>query len=161
MRISSRKSQTNCGILLIGDHMFKEILDSGLEPGISQIKARDIFPEIVRSSHLKLISPGDVLPNGRSIILGIAIYYPESLKLLDEIEENYLSWQDNIKVFVFDISSIKNLEDFRKCIPMLEISDVVPTLYGQEEYGINSNSDHFNCNGVEDVRTTLIGIGLI
>jgi hypothetical protein len=102
--------------------MFHELLNNSKtnprEPGPLQSDARRQFPLIVKSSHLEQRLPGSPIPsNGKYVIIGVATYSRDELRLLDEIEAAYSQWANTAKVLVFDVMECKDMEDMRSYAP--------------------------------------------
>lgn len=86
--------------------MFHELLDNPnrIEPGTLQAAARKQFPDVVQRSHLDLFQAGQRPPDGgRFVLIGIAVYSPRELQLLDAVEAAYPAWRGKARVAVFDL----------------------------------------------------------
>jgi hypothetical protein len=94
--------------------MFRELLDNPnrIEPGPLQAAARKQFPDVVRRSHLEFFKVGQHAPyNGKYALIGIAVYSPKELELLDAIDAAYSDWRGTAKVAVFDLMECKDPRD--------------------------------------------------
>ena len=96
--------------------MFHELLDnpSRTEPGRLQAAALKQFPDVVRRSHLNFDESGQSPPHsGKYALIGIAVYSPKELQLLDAIDANYVNWRGIATVAVFDLMECKKPQDVR------------------------------------------------
>ncbi len=94
--------------------MFHELLDNPnrIEPGPLQAAARKNFPDVVKRSHLELIKTGQYPSNiGKYVLIGVAVYSPKELQLLDSVDVSYPNWRGNATVAVFDLTECKNKSD--------------------------------------------------
>ena len=101
--------------------MFHELLlnPRRLEPGQLQSIARGKFPSIVTQSHLEQHVPGSPVPiHGKFVIIGVATYSPDELRLLDEVEAAYAQW-GKTKVVVFNVLDCNDMNDMRRHVPPL------------------------------------------
>jgi hypothetical protein len=108
--------------------MFHELLDNPnhREPGSLQSEARRLFPSIVKKSHLEQRMARSPVPKrGKYVIIGVATYSPDDLRLLDEVEAAYRQWQKKSKIVVFDLMECKDMCDVREYVP--PFSEVVQT----------------------------------
>jgi hypothetical protein len=100
--------------------MFHELLDNpnGREPGPLQADARRLFPSVVKTSHLEQRVPGGPVPcGGKYVILGVATYSRDDLRLLDDLEAAYPQWEKTWKVAVFDVLECKDMAEMRRYLP--------------------------------------------
>jgi hypothetical protein len=91
--------------------MFRELLDNPnrIEPGPLQAAARKQFPDVARKSHLDFLNAGRHPPySGKYVLIGIAIYSPNELQLLDAVDAAYPDWRGTAKVGVFDLMECKD-----------------------------------------------------
>ena len=91
--------------------MFHELLDNPnhIEPGPLQAAARKQFPDVVRRSHLDFFVAGQHLPSGgKFALIGVAVYSPRELRLLDAVDAAYPDWQGIAKVAVFDLTECQD-----------------------------------------------------
>jgi hypothetical protein len=94
--------------------MFHELLDNpnSIEPGPLQAAARKQFPDVVRRSHLDFLKAGQHPPySGKLVLIGVAIYSPPELQLLDAVDAAYPDWRGIAKVAVFDLMDCKDPRD--------------------------------------------------
>src|SRR4051812_39390700 len=94
--------------------MFHELLDNPnrLEPGPLQAAARKQFPAVVQRSHLGFFKAGQHPPcNGKYALIGVAVYAPKELELLDAIDDAYPGWRGDAKVAVFDLMDCKDTRE--------------------------------------------------
>ena len=94
--------------------MFHELLDNPnrIEPGPLQAAARKQFPDVVRRSHLDFFMAGQHPQySGKFVLMGIAVYSPRELQLLDAVDAAYPDWQGMAKVAVFDLMKCKTPHD--------------------------------------------------
>src|SRR5262245_53105905 len=102
--------------------MFYELLDNSqrIEPGRLQLRARQRFPTLVQKSDLQQALPGDprhTSNKSRYLILGVATYSPDDLRLLDEVESSHAQWEQHWNVAVFDVMECKDMADVRQFTP--------------------------------------------
>lgn len=110
--------------------MFRELLDnpSRREPRDLQSEARQQFPGVVKRSHFESRLPGDPIPSiGKYIVIGVATYAPDDLKLLDDVDATYPQWQAQFKIAVFDMLECKSLCDVQNYVPSPSFMAVVQT----------------------------------
>ena len=91
--------------------MFQELLENPnhIEPGSLQAAARKQFPDVVRRSHLEYFKAGQHPPyGGKFVLIGVAVYSPKELQLLDAVEAAYPDWRDIAKVAVFDLMECRD-----------------------------------------------------
>lgn len=94
--------------------MFHELLDNPnrVEPGPLQAAARKQFADVVRRSHLALLEAAQHPPySGKFVLIGVAVYSPGELQLLDDLNAAYADWRDIAKVAVFDVMDCKDTSD--------------------------------------------------
>ena len=95
--------------------MFHELLDNPtrIEPGPLQAAARKRFPDVVRRSHLDFFDKAGQRPpySGKFVLIGVAIYSPRELQLLDAVDATYPDWRGIAKVAVFDLMDCKDPSD--------------------------------------------------
>jgi hypothetical protein len=73
--------------------------------------------------------PGDAVPNsGKYIILGVATYAPDELRLLDEVEATHPQWEKTAKVVVFDIMECKDMVEVRRYVPPFAVVAQTPVV---------------------------------
>jgi len=102
--------------------MFHELLNNSKsnprEPGPLQSDARSQFPLIVKNSHLEPRLPGSPIPaSGKYVIIGVATYSRDELRLLDEVEAAFPQWEKTAKVVVFDVMECKDMDEMRQFAP--------------------------------------------
>jgi hypothetical protein len=138
--------------------MFYELLNnpSGSEPGHLQADARQRFPFIVRKSHLKERIPGPIPGAGKYVILGIASYSRDELKLLDEVEASHSNWEQDFKIVVFDVMDCKDMVDITEYAPPFSAVTQTPII-SLWEGGRPVNSK----TGLRMTRETLQGAGVL
>jgi hypothetical protein len=111
--------------------MFHELLENPkrLEPGPLQSDARRLFPAIVQRSHLEQHVPGSAVPTtGKYVIIGVATYSPDELRLLDDLEAAHARWGGTSKVVVFDVLDCNDMNDMRKHVPSLMVVVQTPVV---------------------------------
>jgi hypothetical protein len=94
--------------------MFRELLDNPnrIEAGPLQAAARKQFPDVVRRSHLDFLAADQHPRNsGKYVLIGVAVYSPKELELLDAVDTAYVDWRDTAKVAVFDLMECKDPRD--------------------------------------------------
>lgn len=100
--------------------MFHELLanPNGREPGTIQSEAGKEFPNAIRRSHLEQRVSGTPIPNtGKYIVIGVATFAPDDLKLLDEVNATYPEWRGEFKIAVFDMMQCKDICDVQNYVP--------------------------------------------
>lgn len=102
--------------------MFQELLDNPrpIEPGCLQTHARQQFPAVVRISHLRrrvADEPTPAASESRYVILGIASYAPDELRLLDELESSHPQWHGQWQVAVFDLMECTSPAEVQRFAP--------------------------------------------
>jgi hypothetical protein len=101
--------------------LFSELLApiAGFTPGQLQEQASKRFPNIVDESHMEFWRPNDspFEPHDQDVLIGVATYSLEDLKLLDEIEEQLRNCSVPENISVFDISAITEMGDFERHLP--------------------------------------------
>lgn len=111
--------------------MFHELLENTqrLEPGILQADVRKRFPSTVQKSHLEPHVPGSTVPrSGQYVVIGVATYAPEELRLLDDMEAAFPQWGKTSKVAVFDVLDCKNMDDMRRHLAPFMIAKQTPVV---------------------------------
>jgi hypothetical protein len=96
--------------------MFHELLENPnkIEPGHLQASARKLFPDVVRKSHLELFTRGQSFPqHGKYVLIGVAVYSPKELQLLDAVDAAYSQWRNISQVAVFDLMEYKDRYDLQ------------------------------------------------
>lgn len=98
--------------------MFAQLLDNpgGRHSGTVQSEAAARFPEVVAGSPLRLRNPQDAMAVANVIILGVASYSRDELKLLDQLVANADRWKDRLTIYVFDVTARRSLKDFDQCL---------------------------------------------
>jgi len=100
---------------------FRELLEpiDGFSPGKLQEQASKRFPNVVESSHMEIWRPNDSQfePHDQDVLIGVATYSLEDLKLLDEIEQRLSVHSAPERISVFDISAFTEMEDFERLLP--------------------------------------------
>jgi len=94
--------------------MFHQLLDNPnrIEPGPLQAAARKQFPDVVRRSHLDFFVAGQhPRHSGKFVLIGIAVYSPRELQLLDAVDASYPDWRGIAEVAVFDLMECKDPRD--------------------------------------------------
>lgn len=110
--------------------MFHELLNNPTrrEPGPLQIDARKEFQNVIKQSHFEQRLPGAPIPNtGKYIIIGVATYAPDDLKLLDEVDATHAQWRGEFKIAVFDILQCKDKDDVQNYVPSRSFMPVIQT----------------------------------
>lgn len=110
--------------------MFRQLLDNptGREPGPLQAEARKHFPSVVKQSHFEVRFRGAPIPNtGKYVIIGVATYAPDDLKLLDDVNATHAQWQGEFTIAVFDMLECKDLCDVQNYVPSPSFGPVVQT----------------------------------
>lgn len=93
--------------------MFMDLTDVGKNqaPKEQQEIARQKFPALVRSSSSLTLYEGD-LCSLDCMIIGVATYSNDDMKLLDGIEEKQLLKNgEKINIYVYDVTNAKNMDD--------------------------------------------------
>jgi|SRR6516165_2227405 hypothetical protein len=111
--------------------MFHELLDNPQrrEPGPLQAFARQLFPSIVKQSHLGQRLPGSIVPDrGTYVILGVASYAPNELRLLDDVEAAHPRWAANVTVVVFDVMQCTDMDEMRRYVPPFAVVSQTPVV---------------------------------
>ena len=100
---------------------FSELLEpiAGFTPGQLQEQASKRFPNIVDESHMEIWRPNDgpFEPHDQDVLIGVATYSIEDLKLLDEIEQRLRVHSAPERISVFDISAFTEMRDFERLLP--------------------------------------------
>jgi hypothetical protein len=94
--------------------MFHELLHNpnSIEPASLQAAARKQFPDVVLKSHLESFRRGQQpLRSGKYVLIGVAVYSPQDLQLLDAVDAAYPDWRDTATVAVFDLMECKDPRD--------------------------------------------------
>jgi hypothetical protein len=111
--------------------MFRELLDNPtrLEPGPLQRDVRHRFPSIIQKSHLEQHVPGSPIPNsGKYIVIGVASYSRDELRLLDDLDAAYPEWANASRVGVFDVLDCKDMNDMRRHLPIFMMVAQTPVV---------------------------------
>ena len=98
---------------------FRELLApiDGFSPGQLQEQASKRFPNVV--GHMEIWRPNDspFEPHDQDVLIGVATYSLEDLKLLDEIELRLrVHWAPE-RISAFDISAFTEMGDFERLLP--------------------------------------------
>jgi hypothetical protein len=100
---------------------FRELLVpiAGFSPGQLQAQASKLFPNVVEDSQMEIWRPDDspFEPHDQNVLIGVATYSLEDLKLLDEIEQRLRVRSVPEKISVFDISAFTEMGDFERHLP--------------------------------------------
>jgi hypothetical protein len=100
---------------------FRELLApiAGFTPGELQEQASKRFPNVVDESHMEIWRPTDspFEPHDQDVLIGVATYSLEDLKLLDEIEERLRNRSVLENISVFDVSAFSEMGDFERHLP--------------------------------------------
>jgi hypothetical protein len=117
---------------------FSDLFRSGreLEPSTRQDLVERRFPAVVADSRLHAWSPGNpIRQQGKRLLLGIATYSENDMRLLDLVEESQMRHDgDSLWVDVFNTLEWKSRQDLDKYIPGL--GDVYQTpVFGLWEDG--------------------------
>ena len=92
--------------------MFTELLNNNIN--------NPEFSFVVSKSKFTARNKDGLIPSiGQYVIIGIASYNLNELKLLDEINNNYLQWEKTCKIEVFDFASLTDMKDVNYFIPPL------------------------------------------
>lgn len=100
---------------------FRELLApiDGFSPGQLQEQASKRFPNVVEYSHVEiwLLNDSPFEPHDQDVLIGVATYSLEDLKLLDEIAQRLRVHSAPERISVFDISAFTEMGDFERLLP--------------------------------------------
>jgi hypothetical protein len=93
--------------------------DLGFSGGQQQQRAIDLFPALVRQSHLEEWQPGQDMARSASQVvwIGVAIYSILELEMLDALEEKLSRETRAEKIYAFNVSTFRDFADFERVLP--------------------------------------------